>query len=349
MDSREPADADVEPSLLNDRLGRWLSQNAHGLGPLISSRKFSGGQSNPTFLLECQAGRAVLRRRPMGPLLPKAHMIEREFKIMSALRDSGVPVPAMLAYCDDTRVIGSAFYLMEFVDGRIFWDPALPDLEKPERTQLYDSMNRTVAALHSLDPSTLDLQSFGRPEGFMVRQVKLWSDQYRAAETHSIPSMNALMAWLPQHTPTDQAPARLFHGDLRLDNMIVHPTEPRVVAVLDWELSTVGDPNADFAYHMITWRIPPDLFRGLAGRDLQGLGVPSEAEYRAAYVARTRVSSEGSWSFSLAYGLFRLAAILQGVAKRAQDGNASAADAAAIGAKAGPLADIGWQIAQEAA
>jgi aminoglycoside phosphotransferase (APT) family kinase protein len=349
MDSGEPADTQVELGLPNDRLGRWMSENVRGLGPLISSRKFSGGQSNPTFLLECQEGRAVLRRRPMGPLLPKAHMIEREFRIMSALRDSGVPVPTMLAYCDDERVIGSAFYLMEFVEGRIFWDPALGSLDKPDRTQLYDSMNRTVAELHSLDPSRLGLQSFGRPEGFMVRQVKLWSDQYRAAETHSIPSMNALMAWLPGHTPTDPHPARLFHGDLRMDNMIVHPTEPRIVAVLDWELSTLGDPAADFAYHMTTWRIPPDLFRGLAGRDLRALGIPTEAEYRAAYVARTGIDPGGSWSFYLAFALFRLGAILQGVAKRAQDGNASSADAAVLGAKAGPLADIGWQIVQEAA
>ena len=331
-----------------DHLRTWLPRAAPHLGALVDLRKFPGGQSNPTYLLECAGGRAALRRKPFGQLLPKAHMIEREYAVMDALGKVDFPAPRMLAYCDDLEVIGSAFYLMEFVEGRIFWNPALPELNMADRRAVFDSMNRTVARLHALDPGEIGLGDFGRPAGFMARQVRLWTDQYRAAQTHDIPAMERLMEWLPGRLPPEPPRATLFHGDLRLDNMIFHPTEPRVLAVLDWELSTLGDPFADFAYHEMTWRIPPDLFRGLGGVDLDELGIPSEAAYRQSYLDRVGETTRAvDWTFYLAFGLFRAASIIQGIAKRAQQGNASSADAAEQGAKAGPLADLGWSIVQE--
>jgi aminoglycoside phosphotransferase (APT) family kinase protein len=274
-------------------------------------------------------------------------MIEREFAVMDGLKGSGVPVPAMLALCDDPAVIGAAFFLMDFVDGRIFWDPALPDLPRHERTAAFASMNETVARLHMVDPAAVGLADFGRPQDFMGRQVRRWTEQYRAAETRPIAAMESLITWLPGRLPPDSPRPALFHGDLRLDNMIFHPTEPRVVAVLDWELSTLGDPIADLAYHMMTWRIPPELFRGLHGLDLEALGIPGEEAYRADYFARMGRDDSVDWPFYLAFGLFRVASILQGVAKRAQDGNASSPEASHVGAKAEPLAEIGWRIAQE--
>lgn len=329
------------------RLGAWLSGAVPHLGPLGELRKFPGGQSNPTYLLDCAQGRAVLRRKPFGRLLPKAHMIDREYAVMKALWQAGAPVPRVLAYCDDEEVIGTPFYVMAFVEGRVFWDPALPQLTAGERSAVFDSMNETIARLHALDPEAIGLSDFGRPAGFMARQVRLWTDQYRATETETIPAMERLIEWLPRRLPPDRPRPVLFHGDLRLDNMIIHPTEPHVVAVLDWELSTLGDPFADFAYHIMTWRIPPDLFRGLAGLDLRRLGLPDDDSYRTAYLERTGLTGPVDWNFYLAFSLFRLAAILQGVGRRAQEGNASAADAAEAGAKAAPLADLGWSIAQE--
>lgn len=340
--------ADAFESQSIERLADWLHTNVPQLGQLQSVTKFAGGQSNPSYRLVCSGGSAVLRRRPFGALLPKAHMIEREYTVMSALRHTAVPVPAMLAYCRDEGVIGAQFYLMEYLEGRIFWDPSLPGCSAAERTSLYDAMNAVVAGLHSIDPTDVGLETYGRPSGFMARQVHLWTQQYRAAQTEEIRAMDKLIAWLPEHLPPEPSLARVFHGDLRLDNLIFHPTEPRVIAVLDWELSTLGDPIADFAYHMIIWRIRPDLFRGLAGLGLQALGIPTEQEYLRAYLARTQREHSQDWNFYLAFSLFRLASILQGIAKRAQDGNASAIGAADLGARAAPLADIGWSIADGA-
>jgi aminoglycoside phosphotransferase (APT) family kinase protein len=336
----------IDPAALR-RLSKWLAKEAPQLGKIQNIVKFPGGQSNPTYRIIGGGGNCVLRRRPFGPLLPKAHMIEREYAVMSALRGSGVPVPAMLSYCEDELIIGSAFYLMEHVEGRIFWDPTFPEHSPAERAAFYDAMNSTVAALHRIKPADVGLECYGRPAGFMARQVRRWTEQYRMAQNHEIRAMEELIAWLPNRVPPDPSQPRLVHGDLRLDNLIFHPTKAQVLAILDWELSTLGDSTADLAYHVMTWRIPPQLFRGLAGLDLPSLGIPTEHEYLKAYQRRTREEPTGHWSFYLAFSLFRVASILQGIAKRAMEGNASAIDAAELGARAEPLADIGWTIARE--
>lgn len=329
------------------RLGAWLSRHIAPCPGLPSLKKFSGGQSNPTYLVTAGAARMVLRRKPFGVLLPKAHMIEREYKAICAFAATDVPVPKPLGLCDDPSVIGAAFYLMEFVDGRIFWDPSLPGLSKTERSAIYSSMCDTVARLHAVRPNEVGLADFGRAEGFMARQIALWSSQYRASQTHEIPAMDRLIEWLPANLEEGSSDVAVFHGDLRLDNMIFHPTEPKVLAILDWELSTLGDPMADFAYHAMIWRIPPDLFRGLAGVDLAGLGIPSEEKYFDSYLSKSNKMRVPNWNFYLAFSMFRIAAILQGVAMRAHNGNASADNAEDLGARAAPLAALGWGIAQE--
>lgn len=326
----------------------WLAQAAPGFqGPAVL-KKFGFGQSNPTYLLQAASGKYVLRRRPFGPLLPKAHLIEREFRVLRALEGSAVPAPRVFALCEDEALLGARFYVMEYVEGRIFYDQRLPELSPPERSQIFDAMNSAIAALHLIDPSAVGLEGFGRSEGFLARQIATWTTQYRAAESDVIPAMEELIRWLPANLPQEQ-PARIFHGDLRLDNMVFHPTEPRVIALLDWELSTLGDPLADLAYHAMVWRIPPDLFRGFAGLDSPGSGIPSEQDYIRRYCERTGRSDVSDWTFYLAFSLFRVAAILQGVWRRGKDGQASAADALETGAKAGPLATIGWNIVRSGA
>jgi aminoglycoside phosphotransferase (APT) family kinase protein len=323
----------------------WLAAHVEGYrGPGLL-KKFDFGQSNPTFRLSTPARDYVLRRKPLGPLLPKAHAIEREYRILRALDGSGVPVPRALALCEDPALLGAAFFVMEYVEGRIFYDQRMPGLPAEERSALFDAMNDAVARLHSVDPATIGLGDYGRSEGFVRRQVELWTRQYRATEGDRIEAMERLIDWLPGRIPSEQ-PGRIFHGDLRLDNMIFHPTEPRVIALLDWELSTLGDPLADFAYHAMVWRVGADLFRGFGDLDRPALGIPEEAAYVARYCARTGRSSIPDWDFYLAFSLFRLAAILQGVWKRAQDGQASAKDAADVGARARPLAEIGWSVAR---
>ena len=330
-----------------DRLQAWLRGHVEGfLGPLSAAERFAGGQSNPTYKLTATSGEYVLRRKPPGPLLPSAHAVDREFRVMRALADTPVPVPRVFALCEDDAVIGSAFYVMEHLDGRIFWDQRLPEIASAaDRLAMFDSMNRVIADLHGVDYAAVGLGEFGRPGNYMGRQIARWSRQYRASETGTIVAMDHLIEWLPEHLPPEGAPA-IVHGDYRMDNLIFHKTEPRVVGVLDWELSTIGDPLADFAYHVLTWRVTPELFRGLAGVDFAALGIPGEADYVAAYCRRTGREAIAGWEFYLVYSLFRIAAILQGIAKRAIDGTAASADAAEQGKLARPLADQAWALAQ---
>jgi aminoglycoside phosphotransferase (APT) family kinase protein len=328
-----------------DRLGAWLHSHVEGFRGPVMAERFSGGQSNPTYKLTAGSGEYVLRRKPPGPLLPSAHAVDREFRVIRALADTSVPVPRVYALCEDDAVIGSAFYVMEHLDGRIFWDQRLPGIAPAERAAMFDSMNAVIAALHTVDYAAVGLGDFGRPGNYMGRQIARWSRQYRASETETIPAMDSLIEWLPRHLPPEAPPA-IVHGDYRMDNLVFHKTEPRVIGVLDWELSTIGDPLADFAYHCLTWRVTPELFRGLAGIDFAGLGIPDEPAYVAAYCRRIGRDTIPGWEFYLVYSLFRIAAILQGIAKRAIDGTAASGDAAEQGRLARPLAEQAWTFAQ---
>ena len=317
-------------------------------GPL-AVEQFKGGQSNPTYLITGQRGRLVLRAKP-GPaakLLPSAHAVEREFRVITALGKAGFPVPRTHFLCEDESVIGRAFYVMDYVEGRVLWEQSLPGMSASERGAVYDEMNRVIAALHAIDYTALGLADFGRPGNYFARQIARWSKQYRSSETETIPAMDKLIAWLPENVPPGDETA-IVHGDFRMDNLIFHPTEPRIVAVLDWELSTLGHPLADFSYHCLSWHIPPGKFRGIAGLDLESLGIPRESEYIASYCARCGRGEIANWNFYLAYNLFRIAAILQGVAKRALEGTASSAQARDAGSRARPLAELGWKYAEKA-
>ena len=321
--------------------------------------QFKGGQSNPTYKLITPSRAYVMRSKP-GPatkLLPSAHAIDREYKVMSALQGSGVPVPRMHLLCEDEAVIGRAFFIMEFVQGRVLWDQSLPDLAKAERGAIYDEMNRVIAALHSVDFAAAGLADYGKPGNYFTRQIARWSKQYLASKTEPIASMDQLMAWLPEHIPTsarDESQVGIVHGDYRLDNLVFHPTEPRIIAVLDWELSTLGHPLADFSYHCMSWHIEPGTFRGIGGLDLAALGLPDERSYVQRYCERTGRIAPGAgpdavmadWNFYMAYNLFRLAGILQGIAKRVVDGTASSAQARHSAAGVRVLADMGWKMAQ---
>jgi len=328
-----------------DRLGAWLCGHVDGFRGPLAAERFTGGQSNPTYRLQAASGLYVLRRKPPGPLLPSAHAVDREFRVMRALGETPVPVPRVHALCEDDEVIGSAFYVMQFLDGRIFWDQRLPEVSPAERAAMFDSMNAVIAALHSVDYAGVGLGDFGRPGNYMGRQIARWSRQYRASETEAIAAMDDLIDWLPQHLPAESAPT-VVHGDYRMDNLVFHKTEPRVIGILDWELSTIGDPLADFAYHAMTWRVTPELFRGLAGIDFASAGIPDEAAYVAAYCRRTGRDRIAAWEFYMVYSLFRIAAILQGIAKRAIDGTAASVDAAEQGRLARPLAEQAWVLAR---
>lgn len=336
-------------------LDRWLTEHLTGyVGPLEVTQ-FKGGQSNPTYLLTTPGMSYVMRTKP-GPvakLLPSAHAIEREFRVMQALGDTDVPVARMLLLCNDESVIGRAFYLMEYVQGRVLWDQALPGMEPAQRGAVYDEMNRVIAHLHKLQPQALGLADFGKPGNYFERQIARWSRQYAASITEPIPEMDRLMEWLPAHMPAgarDESEVSIVHGDFRLDNLIFHPTEPRVLAVLDWELSTLGHPLADFSYHCMAWHIPHAMGRGIGGLDPVALGIPTESAYLQKYCERTgradAVALAADWNFYLAYNLFRIAAILQGIAKRVVDGTASSAQARTAGAGARPLAELGWSFAR---
>ena len=332
-----------------DRLAGYLAGHLPGFAGPLEVKQFQGGQSNPTYLLITPARRYVMRSKP-GPvarLLPSAHAIEREFRLMRALAPQGVPVPEMLLLCEDESVIGRAFFLMEHVDGRIFWEQSLPGLAPAERGAIYDEMNRVIAKLHSVDIERSGLADYGKAGNYFARQIGRWSKQYRASETEAIEAMDRLIDWLPAHVPPGDE-TTVVHGDFRLDNLIFHPAEPRVLAVIDWELSTLGHPLADFSYLCMSWHIPPGAFRGIAGLDLAALGIPSEAEFIRRYCERTGRADIEHWNFYLAYNLFRIAAILQGVYKRALEGMASADNALAAGDNARALAAIGWAYATKA-
>ena len=326
-----------------ERLREWLvSHAAHFDGPL-AVRQFKGGQSNPTYLLEAASGRYVLRRKPPGSLLKSAHAVDREYRVISALYAAGFPVPRPIALCRDDEVIGTMFYIMEYVDGRILWEPHLPDSDPAERGAVYDSLNETLACLHGYDYESLGLSDFGKPGNYFARQISRWTRQYRASETTRIDAMERLIEWLPDNIPRDDSSA-IVHGDFRLDNVVLHPTEPRVIAVLDWELSTIGHPLADFTYHLLAWQMPEIGIgsTGLLGKDLEALGIPSEEEYVAAYCKRTgRANGIDNRAFYTAFNFFRLAAILQGIAGRVRDGTAASAHARQAAAAVAPLARCG--------
>ncbi|MBI5014958.1 MAG: phosphotransferase family protein [Deltaproteobacteria bacterium] len=323
-------------------LATYLERHVEGFKGPVRAEKFTGGQSNPTFLLRAASGNYVLRRKPPGQLLKSAHAVDREYRVMRALRDSEVPVPRVHHLCDDDEVVGSTFFLMDFVPGRVFWSAALPELEPAARGACYDEMSRVLAAIHSVDVSAVGLGDYGSTGNYYERQLKRWSQQYRASETETVEAMEALMSWLPSHMPKDDGRVSLIHGDYRLDNFIFHPERSRIVAVVDWELSTLGHPLADLAYQCMQWRIPAEgPLPGLGDMDRARLGLPTEEEYVAAYCRRMGLESVADWSFYLAFGFFRFAAILQGVLKRSLDGNASNDRALQMGALVRPLAVMG--------
>ncbi len=326
-------------------LAAYLRQHFPGFGGELTVQQFSGGQSNPTYLLEAGARRWVLRRKPPGVLLPSAHAVDREYRVMAALAHSPVPVPRVYLLCEDETVIGSAFYVMEHVEGRIFLDPSLPGLTPEQRCAIYDEMNRVIALLHGVDHHAAGLAGYGRPGQYLKRQIERWTRQYRASQigiNEPIAAMERLIEWLPAHLPHADETA-LVHGDFRIDNLIFHPHEPRVLAVLDWELSTLGHPLADFAYHCMTWRVTPAEFRGLKGHDLAALGIPSEDAYVQAYCQRSGRASLPDWNYYMAFNMFRMAAILQGILHRALHGSAASAEAEQTGRLARPMAEAGWR------
>ena len=321
-------------------LAMYLQEHIDGFDGPLTVEQFKGGQSNPTFKLITPSRSYVMRAKP-GPaakLLQSAHAIDREYRVMAALGGTDVPVAKMYTLCEDEAVVGRAFYVMEFVDGRVLWDQSLPGMTPAQRGAIYAEMNRVIAALHEVDHAAIGLEDFGKPGNYFARQIGRWSRQYKASETEHIDAMDRLIEWLPQHIPADDGAAvnrpTIVHGDYRLDNLIFHPTEPRILAILDWELSTIGHPLADFSYHLMSWHIRPDGFRGIAGLDLAALGIPSQAEYVEMYCKATGRTAIADVDFYLAYNMFRIAGILQGIMKRVVDGTAASAQAAAAGARA---------------
>lgn len=328
-------------------LSDWMAAQVPGFrGPLTLTR-LSGGQSNPTWRVDAASGTYALRQKPVGKVLPSAHQVDREFRVMRALAGTDVPVPNALALCQDDAVMGSMFFVMDFVPGRVLFDPRLPGMTPAERRGIFDAMNGAIAAISRVDPGAVGLGDYGRAGGYIDRQIARWTKQYRASETQVIPEMEDLIAWLPAQAPRGPEEVRLVHGDFRLDNLILHPTEARVLAVVDWELSTLGCPYADFAYNVMAWRIPPGVFRGLHGHDLAAAGIPAEGAYIDQWCARTGRARPANFTFYICLAMFRIAAILQGVARRAQDGTATdPGRGAEMAAAVAPLARLAMQTAR---
>jgi aminoglycoside phosphotransferase (APT) family kinase protein len=334
------------------RLAAYLAAKVPGFHGPLTVRQFKGGQSNPTYFLETPERCFVLRRKPPGKLLPSAHAVDREFRVMAALYRQHFPVPEPVIYCDDPAIAGTAFFVMGFVEGRIFWEPDLPASNPTERAAIYDAANAAIARLHGFDPAAIGLADFGRGENYVARQVERWSKQYRASETDDIDDMERLIEWLPRNIPP-AGPVRLVHGDFRLDNAIIAADAPVVRAVLDWELSTLGDPLADFSYHLMKWHMPETdtgaSTGSLVGHDLVALGIPAMADYVDAYVARTGLDPRPHLSAYLAYNFFRIAAIYQGIVGRVRDGTATSEYAPAKALMVRPLAATAWSFARAAA
>jgi aminoglycoside phosphotransferase (APT) family kinase protein len=331
-------------------LQEYMLSHVEGFHGPLSVRQFRGGQSNPTYLLKSPSGQYVMRRKPPGKLLKSAHAVDREYRVISALYAADFPVPRPYVLCKDEEVVGTMFFIMEFVEGRIFWELDLPDSDPDERRAIYDHANQTIADLHNFNYEQIGLADYGKPGNYFARQISRWSKQYAASETSTITAMNKLIEWLPGNIPDDDT-ATVVHGDYRLDNMIIHPEEPRIIAVLDWELSTIGHPLGDFTYHLMAWQMPETGMgsSGLRDKDLDALGIPSEQDYVALYCARTgRDDGIANRDFYSAYNLFRMAAILQGIAGRVRDGTAASVHAERAARSVTPLAELGWEYAQHA-
>lgn len=328
-------------------LAAYMEKNVNGFSGPITVKKFKGGQSNPTYLLQTPKKKYVLRRKPPGKLLPSAHAVDREYRVMTALGAKGFPAPKTHALCEDDSVIGTAFFIMDFVEGRIFWNASLPDVKTDERRPLFFALVDTMAALHAIDFRKAGLADYGKPGNYFERQIDRWSKQYKAAETQEIAAMDRLIAWLPTSIPTDDA-VSIVHGDFRFDNVIFDAKKPKVLAVLDWELSTLGHPLADFTYFLMVWHFPPTIRGGLAGLNLAELDIPSLEEAVARYCAKTGRETVADFDFCLAYNMFRLASIAQGVYARALQGNASSPEGVKMGESVGPLAEMAWAYARKA-
>ncbi|WP_414901558.1 phosphotransferase family protein [Sphingomonas flavalba] len=329
------------------RLERWMAANIAGFSGPLTLAKFKGGQSNPTYRVDTPGGAYVLRRQPFGPLLPSAHAVDREYRVIAALHPTGFPVARPYGLCTDPAVIGSLFYVMGLAEGRNLWDGSLPGCAPDERHGLYDAMIDTLARLHTVDPAAVGLGDYGRPGNYFERQVARWTKQYRASETETVPEVDRLIAWLPATVPP-QDRVSIVHGDYRLDNLIFAADEPRVVAVLDWELSTLGDPLADFSYLLMNWVTEPEGRSGLAGLDLPALGIPTLEAAAERYCAATGRSALPDLNWYFSYNLFRLTGIVQGIKKRIVDGNASSAEAEATAARLPALAQAAWHFAERA-
>lgn len=338
------AEYQFELGLLEDYLGSAVE----GFSGPMTVKQFKGGQSNPTYLLEAASGKYVMRRKPPGKLLKSAHAVDREYQVISALYDAGFPVPKPYVLCEDEDVVGTVFFVMAYVEGRIFWELDLPTCDPDERRAIYDNVNQTIADLHNFDHKKIGLAEYGRPGNYFARQISRWSKQYEASEIDKIEAMDRLIEWLPENVPQEDS-ATVVHGDFRLDNMILHPVEPRVIAVLDWELSTIGHPLGDFTYHLMSWQMPEIGIgsAGLLGKDLKQLGIPREEEYVNLYCGRTgRQNGIPNRNFYSAYNFFRIAAIVQGIAGRVRDGTASSAHAGKSAQIVPPLATMGWEYAR---
>lgn len=325
-----------------------MTQHVDGFGGPLEIRQFKGGQSNPTYQLITPGKKYVMRRKPPGKLLPSAHAVDREYRVITALHGDGFPVPRTYCLCEDEDVLGTIFYIMDMVDGRILWNLLLPDSNPEERAAIYSAKCDTIARLHKTDYKKIDLETFGKPGNYFARQISRWSKQYVASETDEIPEMNKLIDWLPANIPSSDQ-TTIVHGDYRLDNMVLHATEPKVIAVLDWELSTLGHPLGDFTYHLMQWKMPAaDDAPGLSNSDLKSLGIPTADEYVEMYEARTGFTVGDNLDFYFAYNFFRLAGILQGIVGRVRDGTASSANATDNAAAVRPLAEAAWAHAKAA-